>query len=355
MITHSTEKLQQPTKDLGLIPVVARLALATPAARTYYKLKFLDKQGQGFITIDPNEFCSEMGYTRSTMYRHLNNTKLFRCVSRPGENPRQWLRNADGTITVYMCSISKAMKAYGHQAMGAVFLMSAIEVASPWAIKCRSAEAVVKQGQRQAYYSLCQSFKGKGRYTVISDHEVIHSYTKKERSKQKDSQIMGGANEGQSRLYRLNHGQYAGAKSATNNAKELDRSVDTLRRYLDNDTRSKVHIEPMQSRRLIRKLSEAEEFRANAFSHFISQSHNIGFSGVRSPHFFPLPVQADHTRKKEKRSSVLVGRFTIGSEAPRFYEMLPKIYGTEITLLKYKTHRRKLFHLLEGEALSMGT
>lgn len=334
-------KHQGLTKDIGQIPVVARLALSTPSARTYYALKARDKRGQGFVTFAPIEFCQEMGYTRSTLYRHLNNQKLFRCVSNSASKPKQWLRNADGTLTVYMRGTAKVLALYGHNAVGAVFLMSTLEVSSPWALKCRSAEAVVKQGQNQAYYALCRAYKGKAGHEVIPDQDVVKSFTQKERQTRQDSHNMGGPNVSGSRFFRLHYGQYAGAKSAKSNAEELDRSVDSLRRYLDNDTRSKVGISPMQSRRLIKTLSESEQRQARAISNFFAESHEL------NPTFFPMPVQKSHTRKKERRQTMMVGNLPIGSDSG-FYEMLPKIYGTEIQLLRYRSQRKALKRTTEA-------
>ena len=351
MITTPPHKRQIHLSDTKEIPVIVRLLSATPAARTYYKCKSLDIQGQGFVTIDPSQFCSEMGYTRSTLYRHLNNTKLFRNVSKSGLKPRQWIRNVDGTLTAYMNGKARVMALYGHDALGAVFLMSTLELSSPWAIKCRSAEAVVKQGQKQSHYRLAKAFKGKSGHMVIPDFEVVQSYSKKESRHQKDSGFMAGSNEGGTRLFRLHGGQYAGAKSASHNASELDRSVDTLRRYLNNDRRVKSGLEPIASRRLIKKLSDEELTLANSISHFVGEAHNTGLSRnhFRSPSFFCMPAQSSHTRKKNRHSSMMVGKFTIGNEAPTFYQMLPKVYGTDITLLKYRKERRKLFQILEKE------
>jgi len=335
IIGQSPHKIQPLSQAISL----PQIAACYPVARTYYYLKCHDIDGSGFVDIHPSQVLEDLGYCRATFYSHLSSQKFFHRTSPLAKRRKCWLKLPNGKFRIFLRSTAKVAISCGMDHIGAAFYITPDDCVSSRRIKQVSAEAAIQYGQNQAQYLLNLAYKGKNSHTVYSIHSALFSCTQRESHTAQTCQPVGRVIDGQKRFFRLHQGQHVPAMSLCSHASHISRSVATLVRYLNADSRRSEGLLPLPRKQVVRTLSDSELFEANKRLFFHEQANDCAT-------YITIPVFKSHTRKFEDRHHMVVAKLQFGDERPNVYEVLPNVYGASMRMAKARHIRCQLKRIL---------
>jgi hypothetical protein len=301
------------------------------AIRTWFALRAVDTKGQGWVDFKIADLANWMGCDRSTIYRHLSNKVFFPQVMKYA-----------GKVRVFLKSVAKVAADLGFDTVKS--LGACAEFDPKWLGKhmlsvTYGTELEVQNGQRQAYRTAIYSSKGAQREKIVDPNFAAIAHSKKEdklrKARDKRRQELGrsvvvqGFKPRSYRMFRIRFDQLVPGVTQEEIGKRLGRSTRTIKRRLNNTTRIRYGIAPLNRRRVIQELAPDVEKR---FADYLNHM-NLDFASVK---YGNLVIQ--------------IGRFKVGEEKVRIYRLLTNAYDfneNAFTLLSARCARARTKRLLK--------
>jgi predicted transcriptional regulator len=298
-----------------------------PAVRSWFALKALDTNGQGWVDINIPKFSDWIGCACSTIYRHLPDKKFFHRIVRVG-----------GKVRVYLRAIAKVAVDFGLDVKG---LGACTEFDPKWLGKhslsvLYGTELEAQNGQRQAYKTAIHSTRGLKRSKIINPAKAVVIKSKREQvlTRERDrrrkeagrSAVSPGFQARAFRFFRIAHDQSVPGVTQSEIASRLGRCDRTIRRRLSNATRIRCGLRPLNRRRVLQTLPPDVQKR---YSDYLNHIH----SDFASVQYGDRIIQ--------------IGRIKIGEEEPRVYRLLSNIYEFDFPLLSARRARARLKRLVK--------
>ncbi len=298
------------------------------ASRTWFALRALDTNGQGWVDIKVKQVSDWLGCDRSTIYRHLPNKTFFPYVIRSG-----------GKVRVYLRAIAKVAIDFGLDVKG---LGACTEFDPKWLGKhslsvLYGTELEAQNGQRQAFQTAIHSTRGLKRSKIINPAKavVIKSQREQVLTRERDrrrkeagrSAVSPGFQARAFRFFRIAHDQSVPGVTQAEIANRLGRCDRTIRRRLSNATRIRCGLRPLNRRRVLQTLPPDVQKR---YSEYLNHIH----SDFASVQYGDRIIQ--------------IGRIKIGEETAQVYRLLTNVYEFNFPLLSMRRTRARLKRLVKA-------